>query len=630
MLRIAQPPFLTIQGEGPQAGTPSVFLRLSGCHIHCPWCIGIKAGRNIPKIWTRGKNIPINEIKPGDKVLAVNENNEITETIVKKVFSREVSEWYEIKIEGKPLMFVTPEHPFLTKDGWVMVKDLKVGDEVLFIDFRTKLSYKIKVNNPMKRQECVRKMLAKMDYKKLSEKMKQIAPTKRAEVRRKLSEAQKSPELRKLHSERMKKDNPMKRKEIRKKVSEKLKGRHRYFTEEHKKKISIGKKLNPTSLPGRKNPSYVDGRTLIYQSKKGVCKLCGKEGKTHFHHITYNPPELIEVCVKCHKKIHQGFYPELLKEKCLYIDNRLRQKIFEKYNTRCVICGSKNDLVIRHINFNVYDNREDNLVLLCRKCNSGLNAGQRKQWVTKFNERLKQFSVMNGLKVLEIKHIKDKLCYFYNSGKSEKKIQKLKVYNFECTPYKNYIVNGIISHNCDTKMSWGKGTLVDIPELVELVKKEIYYSTPPGIINWLTVTGGEPMLQQKGLGKFIRRVVDETGLRVAIETSGSVPASIEWQSLNWDFIHWYQISPKKRGGIDALVTYPDAISVLKFVLVEENSLLNLIEEVLERTNFKREQIWILPLSSSLKELTINSERARKFCLKYGFKLSPRLQYFWKE
>jgi len=355
MLRIAQLPFLTIQGEGPQAGTPSVFLRLSGCHIHCPWCIGIKAGRNIPKIWTRGKSVPINEIKPGDEVLAVDENNKITETTVERVFSREVSEWYEVKIEGKPLMFVTPEHPFLTKNGWVMVKDLKIGDELLTIDFKK-------------------------------------------------------------------------------------------------------------------------------------------------------------------------------------------------------------------------------------------------------------------LKVLEIK----------------KEARFLKVYNFECTPYKNYIVNGIISHNCDTKMSWGKGIPTEIPELIELVKKEIYYSTSPGIIKWLTVTGGEPMLQQKELGKFIRRVVDETGLHVAIETSGSVPAGIEWQSLNWDFIHWYQISPKKRGGIDALVTYPDAISVLKFVLVEENSLLDLIEEVLERTNFKRDQIWILPLSSSLKELTVNTVRARNFCLKYGFKLSPRLQYFWKE
>lgn len=31
-------PFLTIQGEGPYAGWPAVFLRLHGCHLACTFC----------------------------------------------------------------------------------------------------------------------------------------------------------------------------------------------------------------------------------------------------------------------------------------------------------------------------------------------------------------------------------------------------------------------------------------------------------------------------------------------------------------------------------------------------------------------------------------------------------------
>lgn len=47
--------FYSLQGEGNRAGTPSVFIRLAGCNLHCSWC-------DTKYSWGNGLNLPPSEL----------------------------------------------------------------------------------------------------------------------------------------------------------------------------------------------------------------------------------------------------------------------------------------------------------------------------------------------------------------------------------------------------------------------------------------------------------------------------------------------------------------------------------------------------------------------------------------
>jgi galactokinase/mevalonate kinase-like predicted kinase/very-short-patch-repair endonuclease len=75
----------------------------------------------------------IEKIEVGDKVLTFNEVTSAKEwDIVTKVYSRETSEIYKLGFSNGNKLEITAEHPvFVIGEGWVLVKDLKIGDEVI-------------------------------------------------------------------------------------------------------------------------------------------------------------------------------------------------------------------------------------------------------------------------------------------------------------------------------------------------------------------------------------------------------------------------------------------------------------------------------------------------------------------
>ena len=99
-------------------------------------------------------------------------------------------------------------------------------------------------------------------------------------------------------------------------------------------------------------------------------------------------------------------------------NEKLKDKIKQKDNYQCQLCLEKSDLVIHHIDYDKTNNKESNLVTLCRSCNAKVNF-DRDKWTFYFSILPKD---NGGIKVLEmpIKYRKEMLCDWEGAHRAQK------------------------------------------------------------------------------------------------------------------------------------------------------------------------------------------------------------------
>ena len=126
---------------------------------------------------------------------------------------------------------------------------------------------------------------------------------------------------------------------------------------------------------------------------------------------------------------------------------------------------------------------------------------------------------------------------------------------------------------CDTKYSWGEGKRVAVDEIVsEALKADV-----PHVV----ITGGEPLLQQKGLKRLIRELRG-SGLSVQIESNATVKP-VELTGLDFELT----LSPKVTN--DYFVADPKLVAEIvdEFNVIEIKLVIR-AKEVINAVKFMRE------------------------------------------
>jgi len=201
---------------------------------------------------------------------------------------------------------------------------------------------------------------------------------------------------------------------------------------------------------------------------------------------------------------------------------------------------------------------------------------------------------------------------------------------------------------CDSYVSWSKKNKMTFEEIAQYFEKNGYHERlREGAL--LKITGGEPFIQQKALLEFCNFISTRWGfldydepftpenenkptLRIDFETNATIMPDIEWvESGKW--IATFTTSPKlsnngdpveKRYKPEVLKFLSEEGACFKFVAREEQHLDELYKNYIEPGYVRKNQVWIMPMCGSRKELTEVGPIVAEICKKHGFKFSNRL------
>lgn len=191
---------------------------------------------------------------------------------------------------------------------------------------------------------------------------------------------------------------------------------------------------------------------------------------------------------------------------------------------------------------------------------------------------------------------------------------------------------------CDTPYTWNWiGTPFAHPDKFDPRKESHRMSAREVLIKLrelspdtksVVVSGGEPLLQQKGLMELFI-LLNRLGYWIEVETNGTTAPLPEFSFL----VDQFNCSPKlSNSGPDNLPIkreVPKALQTLsslpkttfKFVIITETDLKETLELV---RKYEMREVYLMPEGRTREEQISRQEQVRQMCVEYGFHFSPRL------
>jgi|TARA_R100001594_G_scaffold84189_1_gene118700 7-carboxy-7-deazaguanine synthase len=188
-------------------------------------------------------------------------------------------------------------------------------------------------------------------------------------------------------------------------------------------------------------------------------------------------------------------------------------------------------------------------------------------------------------------------------------------------------------HGCDSYISWSVKNKMTFNEIFEYFEKhKLINKLKNGAI--FKITGGEPLVQQKQLLKFIEQFIKKYDFHPVIdfETNATIQPDERWVK---DFLATFTTSPKLTSNGDpeertykpkVLKWHRDIGSGFKFVINKSEDIDEIWRKYVDEKDISipKHRIWFMPCSGSREEHIKNAPAVAEYAKAMNVNFSPRL------